>query len=105
MSCLSLTKEESLQRTFSAEDCIKITNIYRRPDAEDFSKCINGRVCKKCIRIDFQHVNDQCKVCITRAHSNRPNKTINHYGYIVYIVDRASYSLYQISLILPIYVM
>ena len=80
MTCLSLTKEESLQRTFSAEDCVKITNIYRRTDAEDFLKCINGRVCKKCIRINFQFVNDYYKFCISRANSNRPNKTgyLNH---------------------------
>ena len=66
MSCLSLSKEESLQRTFSAEDCVHkiVTNIRLRTDAEDFSKCINGKaVCKKCIRIDFQYVNDYyCKL-------------------------------------------
>ena len=80
MSCLSLTKEESLQRTFSAEDCLKITNIYRRTDAEEFAQRLNGRVCTNCIRIDFQYVNNYCKFCITRAHSNRPNKTgyLNH---------------------------
>ena len=67
MSCLLLTSEESLQRTsFSAEDCLKITNIYRRTDAEEFAQRLNGRICKKCIQIDFQHVNDQCKVCIAK---------------------------------------
>ena len=80
MSCLLLTSEESLQRTFSAEDCLKITNIYRRTDAEEFAKCINGRVCKNCTRINFQFVNNYCKFCIAQANSNRANKTITNHA-------------------------
>ena len=83
MSCLLLTlltSEESLQRTFSAEDCVKITNIYRRTDAEEFAQRLNGRICTNCIRIDFQYVNNYCKFCITRAHSNRPKKIITNHA-------------------------
>ena len=80
MSCLLFTSKESLQRTFSAKDCVKITNIYRRTDAEEFAQRLNGRVCTNCIRIDFQYVNNQCKVCIAQAHSNRLNKTITNHA-------------------------
>ena len=54
---------------------MKITNIYRRTDAEEFAQRLNGRVCTNCIRIDFQYVNNQCKVCIAQAHSNRPTNS------------------------------